>query len=261
MAAACRRRGPHDGSGEAHPGWPGRPPAAGRGWSVPTSVYWALSRYTALRFSGAAMPLGTPAKKTSMPSEFIRVSASAITAEMGTLTTTSSAPRLSVMPMTKCGGTAPWPGVEGEQLAVVALRQVGQTVLEALQALIAHFVATIVRGPSGCWMARWTCISPMGPPAPTKTVVPLDAGHSGCAPLRRRRRCPAPATEVGGVVVVQTAHVGVHQAVQGGLAHHVEGAPPGYAPRHGTHRRAERGSSMTMSSKPAPSVSSSTNAW
>ena len=44
------------------------------------------------------------------------------------------------------------------------------------------------------------------------------------------------AAQVGGVVVVQAAHVGVHQAVQGGLADEVEGAPAGDVLGHRAHR-------------------------
>ena len=129
-------------------------------------------------------------------------------------------------------------GVEGEQLAVVALRQVGQTILEALQAFVAHLGGDDLAGAVGLLDGPLDVHQPHG----------AAGAHEDRRALRTQvtavARLPvgggdvrAPAAEVGGVVVVQTAHVGVHQAVQGGLAHHVEGAPPGDVLRHGTHRR------------------------
>src|SRR6476469_2168805 len=100
-----------------------------------------------------------------MPSAFIRVSASAITSAMGTLTTTSSAPLPSVIPMTQS-----W------------------------------------RDCSEVWELK------------------VSSSQSLAA-------------EVGGVVVVQPADVGGHQAVEAGLADHVERAPSGDVGGHGARGR------------------------
>ncbi len=128
-------------------------------------------------------------------------------------------------------------GVEGDQLAVVALRQVGQTVLEALQAFVAHLRGDDLGGAVGLLDGPLDMHQPHraagahedgGAPRPeVAAVARLAVGGGDVGSL---------AAEVGGVVVVQAAHVGVHQAVEGGLADQVEGAPPGDVLGHGTHR-------------------------
>ena len=117
-------------------------------------------------------------------------------------------------------------------------REVGEPVLEALQALVAHLRGDDRAGSVGL------LDGPLDVHQPHRTAGADEDGGAPRAQVGAVARLAvgvgdvgAAAAEVGGVVVVQAAHVEVDQAVQLVLAHQVERAAPGDVRGHGTRGR------------------------
>ena len=112
-----------------------------------------------------------------------------------------------------------------------------QTVLEGLQSFVAHLRGHDLPGSSRL------LDGPLDVHQPHRAAGAHEDGRALRAQVAAVARLPVgggdvrtSTADVGGVVVVQAAHIGVHQAVEGGLAHQVEGAAPGDVRGHGAHR-------------------------